>query len=229
MGTETSGRSGTRRIGVVLSGCGVMDGSEIHEATITLLVLDRLGAKVECFAPDVAQRDVVDHLAGQPSSERRNVLSESARIARGKIRPLSEAHASDLDGLVFPGGYGAAKNLTDFAVAGADATPDPEVARIVREMHAASRPLAFLCIAPTIAAATFRGTEVHPRLTIGNSADVGGALEKMGARNDVQPVDGVTVDRDNKIVSTPCYMYEARISEVERGVDRAMRALIELC
>jgi enhancing lycopene biosynthesis protein 2 len=217
-----------KTVGVVLSGCGFLDGSEIHEATLALLELDRRDAKVSCFAPDVDQADVVDHRTARPAGERRNVLCEAARIARGKVADLREARAADLDALLFPGGYGAAKNLCDFARAGAEARPHPEVARIVREMSAAKKPMAFLCIAPAVAAATFRGTDVHPRLTIGEDAGAAAALERMGARHEIQPVTGVTVDRDHRIVSTPCYMFDARIRDIETGVVGAIKALLEM-
>jgi len=218
----------SKRVGVVLSGNGYLDGAEIHEATLSLLALDRMDAQVSCFAPDVEQSDVVDHISGKAIGERRNVLRESARIARGQIADIAQARAADLDALVFPGGYGAAKNLCDFARAGADARPHPEVARLVREMHSARKPMAFLCIAPAIVASVFKGSGVKTRLTIGKDEGTASALQAMGATHDPQPVDGVTVDKENRIVSTPCYMMATRIREIEVGVERALRALFDL-
>ncbi|MGH7152240.1 MAG: isoprenoid biosynthesis glyoxalase ElbB, partial [Planctomycetota bacterium] len=142
------------RIGVLLSGCGVLDGSEIHEAVLTLLSLDRAGAEALCMAPDVAQREVVNHLTGAPvAGENRNCLAEAARIARGNIRDLASVKAEELDGLILPGGYGAAKNLSDFAAAGEGARAHPEVARLVLEVAKAGKPIGAICIAPATVAA----------------------------------------------------------------------------
>ena len=154
------------KVGVVLSGCGVYDGAEIHESVLTLLALDRAGAEAVCLAPDVAQRHVVNHLTGQPAEgETRNVLVEAARIARGKVRSLAGFDAGTLDALVLPGGFGAAKNLCDFAFRGADCEVHPEVARVVRAVHAAGKPVGAVCIAPVILARLL-GAE-SPQLTIG--------------------------------------------------------------
>lgn len=215
-----------KRVGVILSGCGFMDGAEIHEAVMTLLALDRADAEIKCFAPDTDQMDVVDHLAGKPVEEKRNVLRESARIARGDIVDVAQAKAADLDALVLPGGFGAAKNLSDFARSGDQAKVHPEVSRVVREMHDAGKPLGFWCIAPAVAAAIFRDAGI--KMTIGNDAGTAAALEKMGARHENQPVDGITVDAEHKVVTTPCYMLATRVREIEAGVSRAVSAVLEM-
>lgn len=217
-----------KRFGVILSGCGYLDGSEIHEAVLTLLALDRADVEAVCFAPDAEQRDVVHHVTGKPLGEKRNVLVEAARIARGQIADVRSARAHDLDGLVIPGGYGAAKNLCDFAVAGERVRPNEDVARLVRELHAERKPMGFWCIAPAIAAAVFQGSSVHPRLTIGDDAGTAARLSEMGAVHEAQPVTGITVDSVNRIVSTPCYMLAQRIKDIDAGVTRAVTALLEL-
>jgi enhancing lycopene biosynthesis protein 2 len=215
------------RIGVVLAGCGVQDGSEIQEAVLTLLALDRAGARAVCMAPDRDQAEVMNHRTGKPSGERRNVLVESARIARGDIRDVAQVRAGDLDGIVLPGGYGAAKNLSTFAREGASCRVDEGVARLLRDLHAAGKPIAALCIAPAVLASVF-GATLHPELTIGNDRGTAEALEAMGARHRDTPVTDVVVDARNKIVTTPCYMYEARISEVATGAERAVTELLRL-
>lgn len=216
-----------KRIGVVLSGCGVQDGAEIHEAVLAMLALDRAGAEIVCMAPDIDQHDVVDHRTGKPTSERRNVLAESARIARGEIRDIASVRAQDLDGVLLPGGFGAAKNLSSFARDGAGCSVDAGVARLLRDVHAAEKPIAALCIAPAVLASVF-GSSLHPVITIGNDRGTAGALEKMGARHrDAGPTD-VVVDRRNRIVTTPCYMLAGRISQVADGAERAVAELLEL-
>ncbi len=212
-----------KKVGVVLAGSGVMDGSEIHEATLTLYFLDRAGAEIVCMAPDVEQKDVVNHLKGEPSNETRNVLVEAARIARGNIKDIKEIKASDLDALIFPGGYGAAKNLCDFAIKGADCTVNPEVERLIKEMHEAGKPMGFICIAPVIAAKVL-GAEV----TIGNDKDTAAAIEKMGGKHVVRNVDDIAVDEKNNVVSTPAYMLGPTISKVALGIEKLVNKVLEL-
>lgn len=214
-----------KRIGVLLSGCGVRDGSEIHEAVCALLAIDRAGAEAVCLAPDKPQAAVVDHLRGRSVSEARNVLVESARIARGKIRDAAQVKATDLDALLLPGGFGAAMNLSDFAEAGGKAKADPVVARLLKEMHAAGKPIAALCIAPAVLAAALGLGE----LTIGDDEGTAKNLEALGARHVEAGVVDVVVDRKHRLVTTPCYMLAGRISEVAEGAEKAVRALLEMC
>lgn len=215
-----------RKIGVVLSGCGVYDGSEIHEAVFTLLAIDRNGAEAVCMAPDMDLAEV-NHLTGQETGAKRNVLVESARIARGKVRNIGDVTASELDAIVFPGGFGAAKNLCTFATQGADASIQPEVARILREMAAAKKPICAICIAPALVAATL-GKEYAPKLTIGNDAGTAAAIRKTGSDHVDCPVTEFVVDREHKIVSTPAYMLANSISEAATGIDKAVKAVIDM-
>ncbi len=215
------------RIGVILSGCGFRDGSEIHEAVCSLLAIDRAGAEAVCYAPDKPQASVVDHRTGKAVRESRNVLAEAARIARGRIRDLAGARAADVDAVLLPGGYGAASNLCTFSTEGASGSVDPQVARFLREVHAAGKPIGALCIAPSVLALLF-GKDLHPTLTIGDDAETAGALEGAGARHQAAVASGVVVDRKNKIVSSPCYMFDARISEVADGAGAAVRELVGL-
>ena len=216
------------KVGVVLAGCGFLDGSEVHEATLTLYFLDRAGAEIVCMAPDVAQADVIDHRTRKPTSEKRNVLSEAARIARGKIVDVASVKAVELDAIVLPGGFGAAKNVCNFAAAGAKAEANPHVAKLLRELHAARKPIGAICISPATVAATFKGTEVHPTLTIGDDASTAKALEAMGAKHADKSVREICVDEANLIVSTPAYMYDARISEVAAGVEKLVAEVLRL-
>jgi enhancing lycopene biosynthesis protein 2 len=214
------------RVGVVLSGCGVQDGSEIHEAVCTLLELARNEADAVCIAPDLPQAEVMDHSKGTPASEKRNMLTEAARIARGKIRDIREIRAADLDALIFPGGGGAAKNLCDFYPAGADCAVNPEVERLLLEMHAAKKPIGAICIAPAVVARVL-GT-AHPRLTIGDDGGTASALEACGAVHEDCAVTGFVVDRENRIVSTPAYMYDASIRQVAAGVRRCVQEVLAM-
>ena len=216
------------KVGVVLSGCGVYDGSEIHEAVLTLLALDRLGATVVCIAPNIEQEHVVNHRTGKPAEEVRNVLDESARIARGKVQDLAKVKAADLDALVLPGGFGAAKNLSNFATAGANARVEPGVGKLVRDMHKARKPIAALCISPTVVAAALRDERAGTKLTIGSDEATARAIVEMGSKHVVCPVAEMRVDEEQRIVSSPAYMYDARISEVATGIEKAMKELVRL-
>jgi len=215
-----------KKVGVILSGCGVYDGSEIHEAVITLLALDRAGAEAVCMAPNIDQMHVINHLSGSPAEgETRNVLVESARIARGNIKDIAEISADDFDALILPGGFGAAKNLCDFAVNGPDCNVNPEVARLVKETVAAQKPLAAVCIAPALLAKVL-GPINSPALTIGSDAGTAGAVNKMGARHIDCPVKEAVVDRDNKIVTSPAYMLAGSIGEAAAGIEKTVQELI---
>jgi enhancing lycopene biosynthesis protein 2 len=216
------------RIGVLLSGCGVYDGAEIHEAVITLLALDRAGAEAVCMAPDVDQMHVVDHRTGEPAEETRNVLAESARIARGAIRDVADVRADELDGIILPGGFGAAKNLCNFAVAGAQATVQPDVARLLRDALAARMPIGVCCIAPAVMAAILRDAGEAGELTIGTDADTAAGLEAMGVRHVPCAVEETCVDREHQVVSTPAYMLAGRISEAAAGIEKLVSEVLDL-
>lgn len=217
-----------KRIGVLLSGCGVMDGSEIHEAVLTLLAIDNAGAEAVCMAPNVDQMHVVNHLTGQPASgQRRNILEEAARIARGKIRDLATIKAADLDGLVLPGGFGAAKNLCTYATEGINCKVNPEVARIVREMRAAGKPIAAICIAPVLLAKIL-GKDVAATVTIGTDTATANDIGQLGGRHMNCSAKDFVVDKANKIVTTPAYMLAQSIGEAAAGIEKTVRALVEM-
>lgn len=216
-----------KKVAVILSGCGVFDGAEIHESVLVLLALDRAHADVVCTAPDVAQHHVINHLTQQPvSGETRNVLVESARIARGKITPLARLKPGDVDAVIVPGGFGAAKNLCNFALAGKEFTVNTEVASFLTTVHQAGKPIGFVCIAPAIAARMFGPAGVE--FTIGTDAGTAQALESTGARHLNCNVYNVVVDRKLKIVTTPAYMLAGRITEAEAGINRLVQAVLEL-
>ena len=215
-----------KTVGVVLAGCGYLDGAEVHEATLTLLALDRAGVQVICMAPDVSQMHVVDHGEGAPvEGASRNVREESARIARGPVTDMATVQASDFDALVLPGGFGAAKNLSTFAVDGPDCTVQPDVARLINETFDAGKPLGFICIAPAVGAKVLghHGLE----LTIGNDAGTAAAIESLGAKHVDCPVDEIVVDSTRKVVSTPAYMLGPSIAPVARGIDKLVDRVLQ--
>lgn len=215
-----------KKIGVVLSGCGFRDGSEIHEAVCALLAIDQAGAEAVCMAPDIELNEM-NHYSMELTGAKRKVLMESARIARGKITDMSTVKASDLDALVFPGGFGAALNLCDFGQNGAAAAVNPEVARLTKEIHAAKKPIGAICIAPALIAAIL-GNVAGPTLTIGTDPGTAAEIEKTGAKHQDCPATGFVVDQANRIVSTPAYMLAGRISEVYEGIGKCIKAVVEM-
>jgi enhancing lycopene biosynthesis protein 2 len=217
-----------KRVAVILSGCGVFDGAEIHESVLTLLALDREGVEAVCLAPNVAQAKVTDHLSGADVGEVRNVLVESARIARGKIGDLAQASPAEFDAVVLPGGYGAALNLSDFAVSGAGCAVQPDVARFLRGMLERRKPIGALCIAPATLARILESAGVKAKLTIGDDPGTAGAIAAMGQEHVTCGATDVVVDRENRIVTTPCYMLAGRIRDVAEGVEKAVRELLRL-
>lgn len=217
-----------KKIAVCLSGCGFLDGAEIHEAVLTLLALDQAGAKAVCCAPDVAQAGVMNHATHQPESGTRNVLTESARIARGEIRNLREVKAADIDALIFPGGFGAAKNLCTFAVDGATCTVNADVERLTGDMLAAGKPIGAICIAPALLARIVGKRDLHPKLTIGHDQATAAAIHAMGARHCDCEVTEMVVDEKHRIVSTPAYMLGKGPAEVFEGIRKLVAEVLRL-
>lgn len=213
-----------KNIAVILSGCGFQDGAEIQEAVMTLLALDQQGADYQCFAPDVEQFKVQNHLTGEQVSETRNVLVESARISRGEIKALSEFNADDFDALVMPGGFGAALNLSSFAIDGPACSVNSEVENAVRSTHDAKKPIGALCIAPVILAKLIP----NANLTIGSDAGVAEAVESLGASHSNTTHGEVIIDPANKLVTTPCYMLDAKVSDIYKGADALVREVLTL-
>jgi enhancing lycopene biosynthesis protein 2 len=216
-----------KKIGVLLSGCGVMDGSEIHEATLTLYFLDKRGAEYICMAPNKDQLDVMDHIASKPLPEKRNVMIEAARIARGNILDVKNVIADALDAIIIPGGFGAAKNLCTFAKDGADCAVDEGVAKLLKELHKQQKPIGALCIAPALIARLF-GPGLSAEVTIGTDPGTAFALQKMGAKHLKAQVDEIVVDSKNRIVTTPCYMLAQSIKEVGAGIEKLIEKILEM-
>ncbi len=210
-------------IGVILAGCGNIDGAEIHESVLTLLYLAQAGAKTRIYAPDVPF-EAVNFLTGKPMGEKRSVLAEAARIARSDIKDVAAAKGPDLDALILPGGNGVAKNLCDFATKGPDGTAHPEVARLIREVHDAGKPVGAICIAPVVLALVLGAKK--PRLTIGTDLGTAKALEKTGAVHVDCPVDDIVVDEKLNLVTTPAYMLGPGIAEVARGIEKLVAEIV---
>jgi len=214
-----------KKVGVVLSGCGVYDGAEITESVLTLLALSRGGAQAICFAPDKVQSDVINHLTGEVMADSRNVLIEAARIARGDIHPLNMAKAEALDALIVPGGFGAAKNLSNFAAQGSQCEVDDDLKALALQMHQQGKPLGFICIAPALLPKIF---DFPLRLTIGTDIDTAEVIEEMGGEHVPCPVEDIVVDEDNKIVTTPAYMLAQTIAEAAAGIDKLVARVLVL-
>lgn len=215
-----------KQIAVILSGCGVFDGSEIYESVMTLYQIEQQGAQYQCLAPNIEQRHVINHLSGEVAAgESRNVLVEAARLARGNIKDLAHANPDDYDALIIPGGFGAAKNLSDFALAGSDCEVNPEVLAFVRTMHQAGKPVGLICIAPALAPRIF-GQEVI--CTIGSDAGTAAAIEAMGGKHQCCGVDEVVIDQQRKLVTTPAYMLAGSISEAAAGIGKLVSELLRL-
>ncbi|MCK5374916.1 MAG: isoprenoid biosynthesis glyoxalase ElbB [Alphaproteobacteria bacterium] len=214
----------SKNVAIILAGCGAFDGSEVHEATLSLLALDQMGAHIQCFAPDIDQMHVINHVTGEKTDEKRNVLVESARIARGNIKPLSAFTADSFDAMLLPGGFGAAKNLCDFGVLGAECSVNEQVEEILCAMQKKGKPIAALCISPVILARVFEGAKV----TLG--ADGGAAqsiVDGMNAQHEVTTHGQITVDDTLNLVTGPCYMLDSSISQVYDNVVNVVKELLD--
>lgn len=214
-----------KKVAVILSGCGVFDGAEVSESVLTLLYLAKQGASYQCFAPDINQHHVINHISGEEMPEQRNVLIESARIARGEITALTELQVEDFDALILPGGFGAAKNLCDFALKGKDASIDPSVLKVCKEFARQNKPAGYACIAPVIMSQVY-GEGI--KLTIGDDASTAQAIEDMGGVHINCSVEQVIVDQQHKVVSTPAYMLATSILEADASISKMVTEVLAL-
>jgi len=217
-----------KRIGVLLAGCGVKDGSEIHEATLALLYLDRENEGYICLAPDDDQMHTVNHLNETEMTPNRNILIESARIARGDVQPLGEISANDLDALILPGGFGAAKNWIDYGVKGRDCTIRDDVQKIILDMLKAEKPVGAICIAPVVVARALKDEGLSPVLTIGKDPGTAADIEFFGAKHKTAAVDEIVFDEDNNIVTTPAYMLGPTISHIAKGIEKLVKKICSI-
>ncbi len=216
-----------KKIAVLLSGCGVFDGAEIHESTLTLYFLDRAGVEPVCIAPNMDQIHVINHQTSEEVEEKRQVLIESARISRGDMRDLSSISAEDLDALIIPGGFGAAKNLADYAMKGRDCSIHPDVKRLIIEMIDAQKPVGAICIAPVVLAIALKDSSFHPTLTIGTDSATASDIEFFGAKHQNARVDEIVVDELHRIVTTPAYMLGPDISDIAKGIEKLVSKIID--
>jgi enhancing lycopene biosynthesis protein 2 len=225
------------KIGVLLSGCGLYDGAEIHESVLTLLAIDKAGAEWFCIAPNKNQHHIVNHTDGTEMKESRNVLVESARIARGNIKDLKSISPNDMDALILPGGFGTAKNFTNWAIKGPDGEIDADVKRLLIDMVHAKKPVGALCMSTTTLAKAYEGSDISPELTVGTTASksiydivgIGAGIEKVGSKFIQKEADEICVDAKYKIVTSPCYLMDVGISQVAKGAEGVVNKLIDFC
>ena len=213
-----------KKFAVILSGCGNKDGAEIHESVMTLWAIHKHGAQYQCFAPDIPQHHVLNFITGAEMNEKRNVLVESARIARGNIKNLKNYNAEEYDGLIMPGGLGVAKNLSTYAFDGTGCSVNEDVIRAVKETAALKKPIGALCIAPAIVAKILGDVLV----TIGQDADTAASIARMGARHEQTTHGEITIDKEHRVVTTPCYMLDARVDQIGEGAEKLVKALLEM-
>ena len=224
------------KIGVLLSGNGVYDGSEIQEAVFTLLAIDEIGAQALCFAPNKNQHHVVNHITGAEMDEDRNVLVEAARIARGDIRDIKDVNVNDYEALVIPGGFGAAKNLTSWAFQGPDSIIDEEVRRIILNTVKIGKPIVALCMGPTVIAKALENSNISTEMTVGTTAEpspydigeISEGMQKLGVNSQMKSIREIAVDEQHKIITAPCYMMEASVSEIRNNIKNAVDKMVEL-
>ncbi|SCY87310.1 isoprenoid biosynthesis glyoxalase ElbB [Desulfoluna spongiiphila] len=215
-----------KKIGVLLSGCGNMDGSEIHESVLSLLFIDKAGAKAVCMAPDMTQTETVNHPKGETTRETRQVLAEAGRIARGHIRPITDVNVENLDALIIPGGAGPVKNLSTYAEKGPDFEVRHDVTMLIRAFYTAGKPIGAICIAPVILAKALSAHD--PKVTIGDDAATIDNLKSFGAAHQAQPVDGICIDEANMLVTTPAYMRGPGIADIAIGIEKLVTQVISM-
>ena len=217
-----------KKVGVLLSGCGVNDGAEIHESVLTMLFLDKAGVEMILMAPNIDQMHVINHYTGQEMEEYRNVLVESSRIARGEIKDMAEVSGNDLDALIIPGGFGVAKNLCDYAMAGPECSVNPDVYRLIAELRVMEKPIGAICIAPVMMAKILGEQEESANMTIGYDETTSADILSMGSKHVECPVSEMIIDKEKKIVTTPAYMEAKSIKEAADGIEKLINQILSM-
>ena len=217
-----------KKVGVLLSGCGVNDGAEIHESVLTMLFLDKAGVEMILMAPNIDQMHVINHYTGQEMEEYRNVLVESSRIARGEIKDMAEVTGNDLDALIIPGGFGVAKNLSDYAMAGSDCSVNPDVYRLIAELRLMEKPIGAICIAPVMMAKVLGEQEESANMTIGYDETTSTDIISMGSKHVECSVSEMIIDEEKKIVTTPAYMEAKSIKEAADGIEKLINQILSM-
>jgi enhancing lycopene biosynthesis protein 2 len=223
-------------IGVLVSGCGVYDGAEIQETVLTLLAIEEIGAKATCISIDKNQHHVVNHITGEEMAESRNVMIEAARISRGVIREISSIQPAEIDALVIPGGFGSAKNFSNWAFEGPNGTIHPKVKLLLVNLINIGKPIAALCVSPILLAKALEDTGIKTKLTLGSDTEKSpydintfkNGIESLGAKGEMKTVREILIDNENKIITAPCYMMEANIKEIHENIQDAIEALKSL-
>lgn len=224
------------KIGILLSGCGVYDGAEIQETVLTMLALDEIGAEYVCISVDTIQHHVINHLTGEEMSETRNMMVESARIARGNVKNIKEIQPADIDGLVIPGGFGSAKNFTNWAFSGPEGTILPEVKLLLVNLINVGKPIVALCVSPIVLAKALEGSKIHSKMTLGSTKSpspydiqaMSDGLSKTGVLTTFKELKEIEIDKENRIISAPCYMMEASIVDIRKNIRTAIEAMRDL-
>ena len=215
-----------KKVAVILSGCGVYDGSEVNEAVLSLLHIAKAGASYQCFAPDIMQMHTINHLSGEEMTPNRNALIEAARIARGDVKPVTELDEAEFDALILPGGFGAAKNLSDFAVKGSDAQLQADVLKACKAFATIKKPAGYMCISPALVPLIYpKGSQT----TIGHDQDTANVIEALGAEHINCRVDNIVIDEQNKLVTTPAYMLAESILEADAGIEKLVTNVLKMC
>lgn len=217
-----------KKVGLLLSGCGFNDGSEIHESVISMLALDRAGVETVIMAPNIDQMHVMNHYTGQEMDEFRNVLVESSRIARGNIKDMAEVTGNDLDALIIPGGFGVTKNLSDYAMAGPECSVNPDVYRLVLELYLLKKPIGAICIAPVIMAKIFGEQDESAEMTIGSDKLTSNDINTMGSKHIKCSVSEIIIDKDKKLVTTPAYMDAESIKVASEGIEKLVKQVLSM-
>lgn len=216
-----------KKIAVILGGSGFKDGSEIRESVLTLQALDQADMSFECFAPDADQFDVINCLTGEAMKEKRNLLVEASRIARGEIKNITELKVQHFDGVVFPGGFGVAKNLCNFAHKGAGGEVRADVDRVIQDFYQAKKPMGALCIAPVLLALSLKNKNLE--MTLGAESETSAEMTKLGHRHTAAAAGECVIDREHKVITTPAYMIEdARLKDITKGIGALVNALKEM-
>lgn len=198
-----------KKCALILAGCGAKDGAEITESVSLMIAFDQAHFHVQAFAPNRSFHHVIDHAADQiVESENRNMLVESARIARGNVLPLQELAEDDYDVICFAGGFGVAKNFCNFASEGKNAVLENDVKDILFRFIRAHKIVSALCISPILLALAAKELQLKDaKITLGDgSSEAAEIVQTWGITHEPKKVHEASIDKVNRFVTAPAYM-----------------------
>ena len=204
MGMDKGVCAMSKKVAIILSGCGGLDGSEIGETICSILALEGGGFSWKAFSMDKLQKKVISALSMKEMNEKRNMMEESARITHGKIEDISKLEVNEFDVLWLPGGYGMVCSFSDIGEKGENGSVSSEISTVIKKFHEQKKIIVGICIAPSVIAKSLE--KVQLTITLGEAENFYSLLKRLGHNPKKVTSSEFIYDKEHKIYSTPAYM-----------------------